>query len=89
MLTLMRSNAGIPKDISYSFGPNGTLIVLGVPILKLFRVSIGTHKFFSKWKSMFLDVTIFKQLRYLGYNNSQDKGDNFYIVSVSFLRDFY
>ena len=33
-------NTGIPKNINFLFETNGKLMVLGVPILKLFRVCI-------------------------------------------------
>ena len=36
----MSSNSGIPKNINFPFGTNGKLMVLGVPILKHFRVDI-------------------------------------------------
>ena len=31
-------NTGTPKNINFSFGKNGKLMALGVPILKHFRV---------------------------------------------------
>ena len=31
-------NTGTPKNINFSFGTNGKLLALGVPILKHFRV---------------------------------------------------
>ena len=34
----MCSNIGTPKTINFPFGTNGKLMVLGVPILKHFRV---------------------------------------------------
>ena len=37
-LIIMCSNIGTPKIINFPFGTNGKLIVLGVPILKHFRV---------------------------------------------------
>ena len=37
-LITMSSNSGTPKNINFSFGTNGKLMVLGVPILKHFRV---------------------------------------------------
>ena len=37
-LIVMCSNIGTPKTINFPFGTNGKLIVLGVPILKRFRV---------------------------------------------------
>ena len=38
-LTVMCSNIGTPKTINFPFGTNGKLMVLGVPILKHFRVT--------------------------------------------------
>ena len=32
-------NTGTPKNINFSFQTNGKLMALGVPILKLFRVT--------------------------------------------------
>ena len=39
-LIIMCSNIGTSKTINFPFGTNGKLMVLGVPILKLFRVSV-------------------------------------------------
>ena len=36
----MCSNIGTPKTINFPFGTNGKLMVLGVPILKHFRVML-------------------------------------------------
>ena len=36
----MCSNIGTPKIINFPFGTNGKLMVLGVPILKHFRVGV-------------------------------------------------
>ena len=38
-LIIMCSNTGTPKTINFPFGTNGKLTVLGVPILKHFRVN--------------------------------------------------
>ena len=38
-LIIMCSNIGTPKTINFPFGTNGKLMVLGVPILKHFRVN--------------------------------------------------
>ena len=40
-------NIGTPKTINFPFGTNEKLMVLGVPILKYFRVSIFLNKAFD------------------------------------------
>ena len=37
-LIIMRSNTGTPNNHHFLFGTNGKVLVLGVPILKHFRV---------------------------------------------------
>ena len=37
-LIIMCSNSGTPKTINFPFGTNGKFMVLGVPILKHFKV---------------------------------------------------
>ena len=39
--TVMCLSIGVPKIINFSFGTNGKLMVLGVPIMKHFRVYSG------------------------------------------------
>ena len=37
-ITLMCLNIGTPQNVNFPFGTNGKLMVLGVPILKHFKV---------------------------------------------------
>ena len=39
-LIIMCSNLGTPKTHRFPFGTNGKVVVLGVPILKHFRVGV-------------------------------------------------
>ena len=43
----MCSNIGTPNNHHFPFGTNGKVVVLGVPILKHFRVCTSTDK--HKW----------------------------------------
>ena len=54
----MSLNTGTPKNINFSFGTNGKLMVLGVPILKHFRVC---H--FRKQGKVILDLPMCKNGR--------------------------
>ena len=45
-LIIMYSNIGTPNNHLFSFGTNGKVVVLGVPILKHFRVpKYMSHRF--------------------------------------------
>ena len=46
-------NIGTPKNHQFSFGTNGKVVVLGVPILKHFRVS-ATGPRFNTWSGLIL-----------------------------------
>ena len=48
---IMSLNIGTPKNINFPFATNGKIMVLGVPILKHFRVS-----------ELFCAVTVFGRL---------------------------
>ena len=54
-------NTGTPKNINFSLETNGKLMALGVPILKLFRVSniCERIKLIHQWVK---ETCIFKQL---------------------------
>ena len=46
---MMCMNIGTPKTINFPFGTNGKMTVLGVPILKYFRVVMIFHlEFFPR-----------------------------------------
>ena len=40
-ITLMCLNVGTPKAINFSFGTNGKLMIIGIPIPKQFRVHLS------------------------------------------------
>ena len=60
----MCSNVGTPKIINFSFGTNGKLMILGVPIFKHFRVVQTNH---GITVTKFIKCYLFKSTR-----NDQD-----------------
>ena len=51
-LTLLCLDIGTPKIVNFPFGTNGKLMVLGVPILKHFRVCYdGEVSFFQFYQN--------------------------------------
>ena len=51
-------NIGTPKNIIFPFETNGKLMILGVPILKHFRVFVSFQSFNIYLNSMTLTTTI-------------------------------
>ena len=62
-LIIMCLNIGTPDKHHFPFGTNGKVVVLGVPILKYFRVC--THYYYS-------NLMLFSVSPSLGLHSSQD-----------------
>ena len=68
-------NIGTPKKINFQFETNGKLMVLGVPILKHFRVTTRVKILYKFHKQVF-------QISYIY------KGATAYVVDIGLVVDF-